>query len=206
MVFLSQPRRTPRLYWLVPPGGSMKPDLSRIAGSGAGVAMQESDAQMLSPMPLPCLKLDRGLTCARIEGARDGSRKLLQCSLPSDVAACRGETTAPIAVMLDIVLGETTEDAWAETERLIEEGLPARTAASALVGTAQDIAHRIENYRALGVTDIVLSAPPERAPYEAVQRTLLPLLGRVRDTLPEPAFLTGSATPAALTADAPLPN
>ncbi|GAJ28525.1 hypothetical protein [Acidomonas methanolica] len=109
--------------------------------------------------------------------------------LPSQMAATRGQTSGEQeAVALDIVMGETTDEAWERMEALTEAGLPAGVAASALVGTPTEVARRLEDYRMEHVRHIVLTAPPERAPYEMVRRDLVPLLTR-RPTAGSPAPL-----------------
>jgi len=92
--------------------------------------------------------------------------------LPSQLAAPGRHE----AVALDIVMAETTGAAWQAMEDLTAAGLPAAHAAAALVGTPQEIARRLEDYRIGGVRHVVLTAPPGRAPYEMARRDLVPLL------------------------------
>ncbi|WP_367159175.1 hypothetical protein ABUE34_07430 [Kozakia baliensis] len=106
------------------------------------------------------------------DGAQIEQFRLYENCLPSQIV----DHPPHSAVALDIVMADHTQAAWECTESLIATGLPAPVAASALIGTPAEIALRLGDYRALGIHDIVLTAPPERAPYEAVCEKLLPLL------------------------------
>lgn len=97
---------------------------------------------------------------------------LFEHCLPSQLA----EQSARSIVALDIVLKDSSDEAWETAESLIAEGLPAQVAASALIGTAQEIAQRLNAYRKLGLQDVILTAPSGRAPYREASEILMPLL------------------------------
>ncbi|CAI9121667.1 hypothetical protein [Brytella acorum] len=86
------------------------------------------------------------------------------------------------AAALDIVMRDTTKAAWAAMAEIVDAGLTPANAAAALVGTPGEIARRLAEYRAGGLRHVVLTAPPERAPYMAVERELMPLLTAMRRT------------------------
>lgn len=118
------------------------------------------------------VKEDGWLVRLSSEGKPMDRFHLIENELPSQIAA-HGRHDA---VALDIVMAESTQAAWLAMEDLTGDDLPTAAAAAALVGTASEIARRLEDYRAGGVRHIVLTATPDRAPYEAVRRELVPLL------------------------------
>lgn len=95
------------------------------------------------------------------------------------------------AVALDIVVRETTLDAWDEIDRLAEAGRPPQAVASALVGTPDEIAQRLDDYYLLGIHDIILSCPVDQLPPRAICQTVFPLLERH----PNPPATNTSALP-----------
>jgi len=113
-----------------------------------------------------------GIERLRPDGSVAETMALYEHCLPSQIV----DHPARSVVALDIVLKDSTEEAWDETETLIDQGLPSQVAASALVGTAQEIAQRLNDYRKLGLFDVILTAPPSRAPYHEVSEALQPLL------------------------------
>ncbi|GAB6853132.1 hypothetical protein [Asaia astilbis] len=117
-------------------------------------------------------KSTQGIERLRPDGSVAETMALYEHCLPSQIA----HQPARAAIALDIVLSSNTEEAWEKAETLIAEGLPSQIAASALVGTAQEIALRLNDYRELGLYDAILTAPSERAPYRAVCEDLMPLL------------------------------
>lgn len=117
-------------------------------------------------------KGDTGIERLRPDGSVAEIMALHEHCLPSQIV---GHPPRSV-VALDIVLKDSTEEAWDTAETLIDEGLPSQIAASALIGTAQEIALRLNDYRKLGLHDVILTAPSQRAPYRAVSETLLPLL------------------------------
>jgi|GEM_PF-1678733 len=180
MLLTPRASRAPSLFWAIPnQPNTIHPDIlaEKLQGSGAGIALHDdsSTPRHGTTSTVPRLHLRKstqdGLIAIRPDGTR---RPVLPDSLPSSLTALPARSG--YAVMLDIVMGKSTEAAWESMETLIEQGLPAKIAASALIGTASDIARRVEDYRALGVTEIILTAPQDRAPYDAVRRDLMPLL------------------------------
>ncbi|GBQ09519.1 hypothetical protein AA21291_0103 [Swaminathania salitolerans LMG 21291] len=115
-----------------------------------------------------------GVERLRQDGTVAETMALFENCLPSQIVDHPPRST----VALDIVLEDTTEAAWEAAEILIAQGLPSTVAASALIGNAAEIAQRLEGYRALGLRDVILTAPSSRAPYDAVVTELLPLLRR----------------------------
>ncbi|NVN06415.1 hypothetical protein HW509_12560 [Asaia spathodeae] len=117
-------------------------------------------------------RTDAGIERLRPDGSVAETMALYEHCLPSQIA----DHPARSVVALDIVLSENTEDAWEDAETLIAGGLPSQIVASALIGTPQEIALRLNDYRKLGLYDVILTAPSHRAPYRKVSEILLPLL------------------------------
>ncbi|WP_336761950.1 hypothetical protein [Asaia sp. VD9] len=152
----------------------MKSCLSQLpTGSSLLVADEDIDwLRQQAPRHNLLRRTDAGIERLRFDGSLAETMALYLHCLPSQIA----DHPARSVVALDIVLRENTEEAWEDAETLIHEGLPTQIAASALIGTSQEIAQRLNDYRKLGIFDVILMAPCARAPYRAVCETLMPLL------------------------------
>lgn len=143
--------------------------------SGSTLLVQDGDiAWMRQHAPLHNLLryCATGIERLRQDDSVAETMTLYEHCLPSQIS----DHPARAVVALDIVLKDRSEEAWDTAESLIAAGLPSQVAASALIGTAQEIAQRLNDYRKLGLNDVILTAPADRAPYQAVSETLLPLL------------------------------
>lgn len=143
--------------------------------SGSALLVDQADIDWLrlnAPRHNLLCKTEAGIDRLRPDGSVAETMALYEHCLPSQIA----NHPARSVVALDIVLHENTEEAWEEAETLIADGLSSQIAASALIGTPQEIALRLNDYRKLGLYDVILTAPAIRAPYRAVSEILLPLL------------------------------
>ncbi|WP_025885279.1 hypothetical protein [Asaia prunellae] len=143
--------------------------------SGSNLLVDQSDIGWLRAQAPRHNLLRLGLTGVerlRPDGSVAETMALYEHCLPSQIV----DHPTRSAIALDIVLDENTEEAWEQAETLIALGLRSQIAAAALIGTAQEIALRLNDYRKLGFYDVILTAPADRAPYRSAGEVLMPLL------------------------------
>lgn len=158
--------------------------------SGSTLLVQDSDIDWMrkhAPLHNLLRHSATGIERLRQDGSVAETMALYEHCLPSQIA----DHPTRAVVALDIVLKDSSEEAWDTAESLIASGLPSQVAASALIGTAQEIAQRLNDYRKLGLYDVILTAPAERAPYHAVSETLVPLLRQQTTPMDREAKIAG---------------
>lgn len=163
--------------------------------AGSSLLVKQKDVAWLRKQAPRCNLLCRGtdgIERLRHDNSLAETMALYAHCLPSQVLPSQIRDHQPRAtVALDIVLCETTEEAWEEADRLIENGLPSQVVASALIGSPSDVAQRLNDYRALGIRDVILEAPFNRLPVALACSRLIPLLQQQSVTVRDEVRITG---------------